>query len=384
MRTPGRVILVAGQGGAGTTSLARSAVDSIRSEGVDVQAIDASGAQAVEPDPSITGWLGSTLGRLWQEAGADPVVPEAWSGLPDVGIVDAWRRIVQARQECDAVVVDAGSLSRVRDLCVLPGSLAHLLDAALTPRMAMWRSVSGAGGLFESLSDLRVAARTWLGVLQHDDTSLRLVGRPDRDAVDDLLRASALMSMLGVDVDGIVVNRVPRKDRKGPDARAMRTAALATVAALEEGGDGVCVWRATASADDLPVVRPAPKGTSVLARLSEGAVPPARSRTMALSSDDDGYLLAVPLRQAARRGAQVGVQDGRIVLRLDGVHAWHELPSVLHRCEAVRAERTSEAIVIRWSPDVDVWPRGPADASEAGASEAGAPQAGAPEPGEVR
>lgn len=365
MDTPGRVILVAGQGGAGTSSLVRSTVDGIRAEGVEAVALDASGAQVPDPDPSVATWLGSTLGRLLQEAGADPVVPEAWSGLPDVGIVDAWRRIVQARQECDAVVVDAGSLARVRDLCALPGSLAHLLDAAMTPRTAMWRSSSGGGGLFESLSDLRLAVRAWLGVLHHDDTSVRLVGRPERASVDDLLRSSALLSMLGVEVEGIVVNRVPRKDRKGADARAARDEARATVSALQEGSDGVAVWRSSASSDSPPRVRPAPKGMTALARLSGASVPATRSRTMELSSDDDGYLLAVPLRSAARRDARVGVQDDRLVVSLGGVNAWHDMPSLLRRCEPVRAVRTATGLSIRWSPDAAVWPRGASDGGEA-------------------
>lgn len=366
MDTPGRVILVAGQGGAGTSSLARSLSDAIRAEGVEAVDVDASGARAADPDPSVARWLGSTLGLLLQEAGADPVVPEAWSGLPDVGIVDAWRSIVQARQESDAVVVDAGPLSRVRDLCVLPGSLAHLLDAAMTPRTAMWRSSSGGGGLFESLSDLRVAVRAWLGVLQHDDTSVRLVGRPERASVEDLLRSSALLSMLGVEVEGIVVNRVPRKARKGAEARAARDEARATITALQEGSDGVPVWRSTESSDSPVRVRPTPKGTTALARLSGTAVPATRSRTMELSSDDDGYLLAVPMRTAARRHARVGVQDDRLVVSLDGVNAWHEMPSLLRRCDPVRAVRTATGVTIRWSPDANVWPGGAAGARATG------------------
>ncbi len=353
MRSAGRVILVAGQGGAGTTSLARSTVDAMRAEGGDVIAIDASGTSAPDPDPSVVKWLSGSLGRLWLEAGADPVVPAVWSGLSDVGIVEAWLRITQARQEAD-VVVDAGSLARVRDLCALPGSLAQLLDAAMTPRMAMWRAASGASGLFESLSDLRVAVRTWLAVLQHDETSVRLVGRPERAAVDVLLRASALLSTLGIEVDGVVVNRVPRKGRKG--LRGARSEALAMMAALQEGSDGVIVWRAAASRDSSSWVRPAPKGSAVAARLSEAAVPATRSRSMVLASDGDEYVLTVPLRRAARQHARVGVQADRLVISLDGVHAWHEVPSVLHRCAPIRAVRTSTGMAIRWSPDVDVWP----------------------------
>jgi len=86
---------------------------------------------------------------------------------------------------------------------------------------------------------------------------------------------------------------------------------------------------------------------------------------MALSSDDDGYLLDVPLRRPARQLARVGVQGDCLVVSFDGVHAWHEIPSLLHRCAPVRAVRTSTGMTIRWSPDADVWPRVPADAPDA-------------------
>ena len=364
MPTPGRVILVAGQGGAGTSSLARSTVDAIRAEVGDVVAVDASGTVEADTDPSVVAWLAGTLGRVWLEAGADPVLPETWCALPDAGLVGAWHRITQARQTAAVVVVDAGSLVRVRDLCALPGALARLLDAAMTPRMAMWRSASGAGGLFESLSDVRAEVVTWLGVLQHADTSVRLVGRPDPAAVDDLLRSSALLSMLGVAVDGIVVNRVPGRDRKDARARALRSGVLAAIAALEEGSDGVRVWRSKESDEGRPQVRPAPKGTTAVTLLSGTAVPATRSRTMTLSSDDDGYLLDVPMRRPARQLARVGVQGDCLVVSFDGVHAWHEIPSLLHRCAPVGAVRTSTGITIRWSPDADVWPRVPADAPD--------------------
>ncbi len=360
MRTSGRVVLVAGQGGAGATSLARTTADAVRAEGFTVLEVDASGATVARPDASVVSLTGATFGRLWQEAGADPVVPEAWSGLPDVGLVDAWIRITQARQQSDVVVVDAGPLARVRDLCVLPGTLAHLLDAAMTPRMAMWRSVSGAGGLFESLSDLRMGVRAWLDVLQHDATSVRLVARPERDCVDEVLGSSAVLSMLGVDVDGIVVNRVPRKGAGGTDGHAARAEGRATVAALTEGSDGVPVWRATSRPDARPSVRPVPKGSSPVALLTDAAVPATRARSMGLSADDDGYRLAIPLRGEARRRARVGVQDDRLVVSLDGVHAWHELPSLLRRCEPLGAARTATGVTIRWSPDAGVWPHRPA------------------------
>lgn len=365
MGMPGRVLLIAGQGGAGTTSLARSTVDAIQADGVTVARIDASGASAQAPDAALVAPMSATLGRLWQEAGADPVVPEAWCGLPGVGLVEAWLQIAGARQEAEAVVVDAGSLVRARDLCALPRTLVHLLDSAMTPRMAMWRSASGAGGLFESLSDLRVAVRAWLAILEDDETSARLVARPAEDSAVRVLEAAAQLAMLGVDVDGIVVNRVPRKDARSEGERVARAAALAAQECLIEGSDGVPVWRATARAGARPRVRPAPKGSAPLARLAESAVPATRASTMVLSSDDDGYRLALPLRGHGRRHARVGVQGDRLVVSLDGLHAWHELPSVLHRCEPVRAVRTPAGLTIHWSPDADVWPQArPAAGSE--------------------
>lgn len=341
-----RIILVAGDGGAGTTTFARRTADEVRDLGLSVVEVDASGGVVADPSGAVVSALQDTLGLLWREAGADAVLPEEWSGLVGIGLLDAWHRIAMARRTSDAVVVDAGSLARLRDLAAAPGALLRLLDAAMTPRSAMWRSSADEAGLFASLSELRMSVREWSAALQGPRTSARLIGRPDAAAISGLLRARDLVTLMGLLVDGIVVSQVPSKRDRG--RKAERQSALDVRDEYRMRVPVVPVWHSTAR------IAIAPRGAGAVDVLVDPGICTPRASTLVVDDDGSGYTLHVPLRDVAR-DVRVGVQGGSLVLALDRVHAWHELPSVLARCEPVLAQRTVDGLAVRWEPVRDLW-----------------------------
>jgi hypothetical protein len=71
--------------------------------------LDASGP--VDPDPDTVALVGASVGRLFAELGAEPLVGEAWSTLAGVAHLSTLTRIVDALAagEADAVVVDCGA-----------------------------------------------------------------------------------------------------------------------------------------------------------------------------------------------------------------------------------------------------------------------------------
>lgn len=346
MSDSARVILLAGDGGAGTTTLARRTAELVRELGLSVEEVDASGDDVGDPSEAVVSGVQDTLGLLWREAGADPVLPEEWSGLVGIDLLQVWHHIAMARYTSDVVVIDAGSLVRLRDLVATPGILLRLLDAAMTPRSAMWRSTSGEAGVFESLSAARLTVRDWLAIMRDARTSARLVARPEGVAIPRLLRTREHVTVLGMHVDGIIVSRVPgKKDRR---RREERQAALDVRDEYRQRVPSVPVWHSTGR------ITTSPRGASAVDVLSDPCGTTPRADTFAVDAGADGYELRVPLRDVAP-DVRIGVQRDALVLALDGVHAWHDLPSVLVRCEPVQAYRTANGLVVRWEPVRDLW-----------------------------
>ena len=314
--------------------------------------IDSSGP--VDPDPGVVALVGSSIGRLFAELGADPVVAESWSSLAGIAHLSTLARALRAMGDVDAVIVDCGDHRRARELVELPTILERLLDSALTPRLAMWRSTGPAGeaAVFDAVSSARHEIVRMRQALEHPATSLRLVTPPTTASVERTVTALSVFALLGVAVDGVVVNRFPRKADGWPK-EAMDAAEQALVL-MGERADGVAVWKSTSRA------RAVPKERSVLGPLDRVQVLDTEQLTVHLG--DGEYHLDLPLASAARSGAAVGVQEHRVVVAFDGAMRWIDLPPVLRRCQPVRATRTATGLRVAFVPDPATW-RQPAVAS---------------------
>jgi arsenite/tail-anchored protein-transporting ATPase len=342
-----RLILLSGVGGAGTTTLCSATADALADEGLRVAVIDA--ATAVPALPEAADLLAGTMGRAAAEMGGDPVLPEAWTSLAGMRQLSALMQVVGALQEpdFDAVVVDCGDLRAARELVELPAIAVRLLDAALTPRLAMWRSPdgSGEGTVFEALSRLRSEAVRLQAVLASPSTTMRLVGLPGPDAVDRVLRGLALFAMLGVGVDGVIVNRFPRKAEGWSKSRLAEAGAL--LDDLTARADGVAVWASTSR------LRPVPKGRSAMGPLARVQVLDAAQLTVVAGDED--FVLDLPLVGGARAEARVGTRSDDLVVSFDGAVRWLSLPPVLRRCVATSGVRTATGLRIRFVPDPARW-----------------------------
>ncbi len=349
-----RLILLSGVGGAGTTTVAEATAAAARSEGRTVEVVDASGA--VAPDPAVVSLAGSSVGRLFAELGAEPVVAEAWASLAGVAHLSTLARVLRTVAEgtTDVIVVDCGDHRRARELVELPAILERLLDSVLTPRLAMWRSTAPSGdpAVFDAVAAARREIVRMRQALEHPATSLRLVTQPTTESVERTVTALAVFALLGVAVDGVVVNRFPRKADGWP--KEAMDAAEQALAAMAARADGVAVWKSTSR------VRAVPKEHSVLGPLDRVQVLDAEQLTVHLGEDE--YHLDLPLATAARAGAAVGVQEHRLVVAFDGAMRWIDLPPVLRRCQPVQASRTPTGLSVTFVPDPATW-RQPAVAS---------------------
>ena len=189
-------------------------------------------------------------------------------------------------------------------------------------------------------------------LLEHPATSLRLVTQPSIASVERTVTAISVFALLGVAVDGVVVNRFPRKADGWP-TEAMDAAEQA-LDHMSERADSVAVWKSTSR------VRAVPKGSAAVGPLGRVQVLDAEQLTVHLGEAE--LQLDLPLASAARAEATVGVQEHRLVVAFGGVMRWIDLPPVLQRCQAVRATRTETGLRVTFVPDPATWRR-PAVAS---------------------
>lgn len=294
-------------------------------------------------DPTVVAGVRATLGRIMGQLGADPVHVAAWSSLPSVAHLSVLRAALDglADPQVDAVLVDCGPLARARELVEAPAILVRLLDAALTPRLAMWRAPGetapeSAATVFEALSDVRNELLRMHRALGHQDTLMRLVSTAEEESVSRTLDAVTTFALLGVAVDGVVVSRFG--DEQAGQVTRMR-----------ERLDGVAVWTSAAAA------RPAPQGLSPLDRVSHAAA--VSDESMTLAELDDEYALGIPLVGPGRSRARVGRLGDDLVVAIDDVYRWLPLPPVLRRCRAVGARRTTGGLDVRFAPEPGQWRR---------------------------
>jgi len=344
-----RVIWFAGTSGAGTSTLVADTAEQISAEGRHAVVVDVSGpAREVDDELPLPPLL-RAIGLIAREVGADPLAPEAWMDLPGIDVLTKWGRITAARDDADVVLIDAGSLSRLRQFATVPGVLGRLLEAMTTPRTAMWRASSGEG-IFEDISAARAQVQRWTRVLESEETTARLACRPEAREADRLLREAAVLCLQGLTVEGMVVGRMPRAKEGWPDAvlREARTA----VALLESTAEGALVWKSTSRR------RSVPKGQDASAVWAGEYSPVLRAERLTVTPDRDGFEMVIPLRAAPRAEVTLGTTSTHVVLEFDGTYRWLERPAVLQRCDVVSARRDAGGLRVHWAPNPDVWPKG--------------------------
>ncbi|MDO8307131.1 MAG: ArsA-related P-loop ATPase [Actinomycetota bacterium] len=351
MSNRSRLLLLSGTGGSGTTTVCAATAAELAAEGLAAGLVDASGdAASPEALAAVQDVVATTLGRGLGVLGADPINPAAWSGLPGLGGLAALSDVITllADPSVDVVVVDCGPIARARGLVALPATMLRLLDAALSPRLAMWRSGDGdqddASTIFDGLSAARALVLRMHEALMHEATTVRLVTEPDDRSLAQVPDAIAAFGVLGLAVDGVVANRMARKDEA---PKAVLAGQERWLDDLRVAAHPVSAWKSTTRP------RPVPKGLSPASHLP--AAPRVNEPALTITPLDEEYALDVPLAPAAVRRARVGRSGTELVIEFDGAHRWVTLPALLQRCRAAHATRTDGGLRISFVPDPAVW-----------------------------
>jgi len=412
-----RVLLFAGKGGAGTTTVAAATALTAARSGIktlllstepssltDVLAlrpgaVDPTGPRAarhvpleveaglavLQPDPSAepdgpVGDLRRDLGRVLDAAdgrglGAGDLL--SLTGMDALGSVCSLSEQV-ADGPWDLVVADVGGGGRGLRLLGALGGLVRALDRLAAPQRRLGLHRFGVEGVLAGaayrLRERLAAARD---VLHAPTSSVRLVTTPDLVALAQARRAFTALTVQGLVVDGIVANRVLPAGEEGPSWISARAAAqTAALAQADEAFASIAVHR-------LPYLPTDPVGPDALTQLGEhlldgaGEPEPSARRTARFESlltpPDSrprprvrrvagGYelVLAAPLLSA--RDVELLRDGDELRWGVQGTWAVVDLPSVLRRCVATGAQVGAGRLVVRFRPDSSLWPVGSAAA----------------------
>ena len=401
-----RVLLVAGKGGVGKTTVAAatalaSARDGVRTLVVstdpahsltDVLGLTGTAARARDwrtaavpvPVPGAPGPLDvlqidararldaswttvrRSLGGLLAGAGVDPLVAEEIATVPGAEDVLALLEVGYHVAGYDAVVVDCAPTAETLRLLALPEALDRLVARGFPIEARIARLVGGHGvapDAVEALDAVQTLSRRLLAVrelLTGPQAAVRLVTTPERVVLAETQRARTTLAMLGHHVEGVVVNRVAvgeqwppglvRRHRDGLVSARDRFAALPV--------------RHAPYTDDEPV------GVEALLELAGsvlGAGDPldlgAARHDGGVRADGDRWLLDVAVPGADADEVTLAVTDsGDLVVEFGPHRRVIALPPVLRRCEvsgaSVDLTDAGQVLRVRFDRDPAHWSAG--------------------------
>jgi arsenite-transporting ATPase len=408
-----RVLLFAGKGGVGKTTLAAATAALLARSGRKALALSTDPAHSLgdvlatpltgEPTEVEAGlfaghvdtralldgaWtrLREHLRTMLAGAGVDELVADELTVLPGVEELLALGEVRRAAQvgPWEVVIVDCGPTAETLRLLALPEAMSGYLErlfpahrravrgliagmagvsAGAQPATSRWEATADAlTGLAEELAGLH-------GLLaDHDTTSVRLVLTPERLVAAESRRTLTALALHGLRVDGLIVNQVlpgPPASARGPAARWLRGRHAEQRAVLDELRSARQPMRVLGYADSTPVgvARLADLGQELYGADDPLAGSPAAPllevrRSAGTGTDlDSRFELDVRLPGAGEAPVELARLDDELVITIGGSRRLVALPSVLRRCVITGAQVSPDRLTVGFQPDPAVWMR---------------------------
>uniref|UniRef100_UPI00319E25A9 ArsA family ATPase n=1 Tax=Rhodococcus oryzae TaxID=2571143 RepID=UPI00319E25A9 len=304
--------------------------------------------------------------------------PQELTGLPGaeelLGLAEVAR--LAHGGDWDAVLVDCPPTGELLRLLTVPDMVHDYLERiwprhlrATVPGAQRWQAMAAL--LVDRLSDFTLPVRAML--TDRQNTCARMVLTADAVGVAEARHTAAAMSVLGVRVDGLIVNKIlPQHDpvpSDGVDRPALRWYAeradreRAQLDSLAASLGGLPVRTADENAVE-------PVGFDSLAALADALYPAGVDPLTAADDDSTGarvelesgsgvesvYALRLRMPLVDPSTLTLGRVEDDLVVGAAGVRRRVRLASVLRRCTTVGAQFEDGDLVVRFRPDPQVWP----------------------------
>jgi len=339
----------------------------------------AGGLAAMQVDAQLRferSWAGvrDWLGALLTQGGLDGLAAEELTVLPGAAEVFA---LLEVRDQVtdgpwDAVLVDCAPTAETLRLLALPEALSFYVERVWPTHRRVVRSLrpvlgrlagdpplppdgvlDAVGRLHGSLGEVRrMLAEPRL-------SSVRLVLTPESVVVAEARRTLTALALHGYAVDSVVANRVfPAEIGGSPWGASWLAAQRAALEELAESVPGLPVRRAAYRATE-------PIGVPALVELgeelyggSDPLAPAAVAEPLTVAERHGEYELRVAVPFVRRSEVALLRSGDELVLAVGGQRRRLALPSGLRRCVAVGASAGDGAVLVRFRPDPQLWPRG--------------------------
>lgn len=302
-------------------------------------------------------------GGLLAGAGVDPLVAEEIATVPGIEDVLALLDVAEHAPAYDAVVVDCAPTAETLRLLALPEALDRLVRRGLPVENRIVRMLTGQGfspdtaAALDALDDLAARLMAVRELLTGPDAGVRLVTTPEKVVLAETARARTTLALLGHHVEGVVVNRVASGEAWPPALVARHRAAL--LAARDRF--------AALPVRHAPYTEAEPVGVEALLEVADvvlggsdpldlGAVRPVSG----VVGGADLWRFDLPMPGADADDVDLSVtEEGDLVVDLGPHRRVVTLPSVLRRCELDGASLDltdqGQVLRVRFRPDADQW-----------------------------
>ena len=400
-----RVLLFTGKGGVGKTTAAAATAAHAAARGLKTLVLSTDGAHsladafgvALGPEPTdidggaygglalagmqvdaqarfeavwrdVQGWLVDVLAKR----GVDPVEAEELTVLPGAEEVVALLAVRDqvASGRWDLVVVDCAPTAETLRLLALPEALRWYMARVWPAERRLVRSLRPLLGrvgsapvpgerVFDAVERLhRELADVHALLTDREVTSVRLVLTPEAVVVAEARRTLTALSLYGYRVDGVLANRVFPADGADDWRAGWVTAQQARLAEVVEGFAPLPLLRAPYSGTE-PVGLPALAAWAqdVYGDADPTAHGAAGEAPLAVERTTDGFALVLSLPFAERGDVALVRRGDEVVVTVGGHRRVLALPSALRRCTLDGAVLRDGRLVVRFTPDPDLWLR---------------------------
>ena len=315
------------------------------------------------------------LAAQFPESEIGDIAPEELSALPGVQEVLGLHEVGELADSgaWDLVVVDCASTADAMRMLTLPATFALYLERAWPRHRRLSSGDDARTVVLVELMERLGAGTEALSAMLTDGSRVtaHLVMTPERVVAAEAVRTLGTLSLMGVQVEELIVNQILVQDDSfeyqnlpAHPAFDWYSARISEQQAVlgdldRQIGDVQLVLVPHLSGEPI-----GPKALGELldaARRRDGSPPPGPLRPVVDRESGTGldavYRLRLELPQVDAAALSLGRVDDDLIIGVGAMRRRVRLASVLRRCIVIGAQLRGSELTVRFRPNPEVWPR---------------------------